>query len=121
MPPSKIKHKFKSWRAKRRNRLLEQVIPAQGTEDVEVEADRTSSKYLNRPGFSIPLMTTNFRRFNARYDIDPYGSPSLMLALTLPLLESVSFSSSRTDSYGSLRGRKPLTRSHYSPSIPLSA
>jgi hypothetical protein len=101
MPPSKIKLTLKNWRAKRRNRLLQQVIPAEGTEDVEVEADRTSSKYLNRPGFSIPLMTTNFRRFNARYGINRYGSPSILRALTLPLLESGSFSSSRTDSYGS--------------------
>ncbi|MCJ1251559.1 hypothetical protein MMC30_008794 [Trapelia coarctata] len=51
------------------SKLLQQVIPAQGTEDVDVDADRTSSKYLNRPGFSIPLMTTNFRRFNARIGV----------------------------------------------------
>ena len=28
--------------------------------------DRRSSKYVRRPAFSIPLMTNNFRKFNAR-------------------------------------------------------
>lgn len=47
------------------HRLLQQVIP---TEDADVleTPDKRSSKYINRPGFSLPLMTTNFRRFNAR-------------------------------------------------------
>jgi hypothetical protein len=70
MSPLKMKQKFKKWRAKRRDRLLQQVIPTEGAEDVEDEQDRISSKYLNRPGFSIPLMTNNFRRFNARYLCD---------------------------------------------------
>ena len=65
-----MKSTFKAWRAKRRRcRLLQQVIP---TEDVnengEVVQDKRSSKYIDRPGFSLPLMTNNFRRFNARYD-----------------------------------------------------
>ena len=69
-----MKSTFKNWRAKRRRRrLLQQVIP---TEDVdengEVIEDKRSSKYIDRPGFSLPLMTNNFRKFNARYDgLDP--------------------------------------------------
>lgn len=51
-------------------RLLQQIIPAE-----EVEApgtppvDRRSSRYVRRPAFSLPLMTNNFRRFNARIGI----------------------------------------------------
>ncbi|KIX05517.1 uncharacterized protein Z518_06389 [Rhinocladiella mackenziei CBS 650.93] len=54
------------------SKLLQQVFP---TEDVSDEfdsttpVDRLSSKYVSRPGFSLPLMTNNFRRFNARIGI----------------------------------------------------
>lgn len=60
------KHCFQTWRTKRkRARLLQQVLPV---EDVSQEPqDDMSSRYANRPGFSLPLMTNNFRRFNSRY------------------------------------------------------
>lgn len=49
-------------------RLLQQVIPAEDIDDMTEGAptDRRSSKYVARPSFSLPLMTSNFRRFNAR-------------------------------------------------------
>lgn len=51
-------------------KLLERVIP---TEDIEDRSpavpDSRSSKYVARPAFSLPLMTNNFRRFNARIGI----------------------------------------------------
>lgn len=49
-------------------RLLEQIIPSQtddGTDNHAV-ADGPSTLHLERPGFSLPMMTSNFRRFNAR-------------------------------------------------------
>ena len=52
-------------------KLLGQVIPSEGLED-EGETptkDRRSSKYVARPAFSLPMMTNNFRRFNARIGI----------------------------------------------------
>ena len=60
----------KRWVAKRDLRLLQQVIPSEEL-DPPFEASPPpqggqSSKYVRRPGFSIPLMTSNFRRFNAR-------------------------------------------------------
>ena len=69
MSPFKMKLRFKKWRAKKRNRLLQQVIPIQGADNVDNEEDRLPSRYLNRPAFSLPLMTNNFRRFNARYGL----------------------------------------------------
>jgi hypothetical protein len=51
----------------RKNRLLQQVIPPEGIDSgAEVPIDHRSSKYVQRPAFSLPLMTNNFRRFNAR-------------------------------------------------------
>ena len=62
-----IKTSFKKWRAKRRRRrLLQQVIPEDEVDELDLPQDVRSSKYINRPSFSIPLMTNNFRRFNAR-------------------------------------------------------
>lgn len=62
-----IKAKFKKWRAKRRRRrLLQQVIPEEEIDELDLPQDVRSSKYINRPSFSLPLMTNNFRRFNAR-------------------------------------------------------
>lgn len=63
------KSTFKTWRAKRRRRrLLQQVIPIEDVDDNgDSIQDKRSSKYIDRPGFSLPLMTNNFRRFNARY------------------------------------------------------
>ena len=53
--------------AKRKTRLLQQVIPPEDLDTASEEPGRRSFKYLHRPGFSLPLMTSNFRRFNARY------------------------------------------------------
>ena len=56
------------WRAKRRRRrLLQQVIPEEEVDELDLPTDVRSSKYINRPSFSLPLMTNNFRRFNARF------------------------------------------------------
>ena len=63
-----IKSTIKSWRTKcRQRRLLQQVIPEEEVEELDLAPDVRSSKYINRPSFSLPLMTNNFRRFNARY------------------------------------------------------
>jgi len=44
------------------------VIPEGDVEDdSEPAEDKRSSKQAKRPAFSLPLMTNNFRRFNARY------------------------------------------------------
>lgn len=46
---------------------MQQIVPIEDVnDDGEVILDERSSKYIQRPSFSIPLMTTNFRRFNAR-------------------------------------------------------
>ncbi|KAL8827569.1 MAG: hypothetical protein Q9170_006963 [Blastenia crenularia] len=51
-------------------KLLQQVIPTESIEEVlDLPPDKRSSKYIGRPGFSIPLMTNNFRRFNSRIGI----------------------------------------------------
>ncbi|KAL9591897.1 MAG: hypothetical protein Q9179_007266, partial [Wetmoreana sp. 5 TL-2023] len=48
-------------------KLLQQVIPSENIEEVlDLPPDKRSTKYIGRPGFSIPLMTNNFRRFNSR-------------------------------------------------------
>ena len=65
-----IKSHIREWRAERRRlRLLQQVIPEEEVEELDLPQDVRSSKYINRPSFSLPLMTNNFRRFNARYGI----------------------------------------------------
>ena len=62
-----IRSTVRKWRAKRRqHRLLQQVIPDEEVEEMDLAPDVRSSKYINRPSFSLPLMTNNFRRFNAR-------------------------------------------------------
>ena len=58
---------LKAWRTKRRRRLLQQVIPPEDAQEILDSQDERSTKYTTRPGFSLPLMTSNFRRFNARY------------------------------------------------------
>ncbi|KAI4183042.1 MAG: hypothetical protein LQ346_006425, partial [Caloplaca aetnensis] len=51
-------------------KLLQQVIPTEDIDEVlDLPPDKRSSKYIGRPGFSIPLMTNNFRRFNSRIGI----------------------------------------------------
>jgi len=63
-----MKPLLRSWRAKRKRlRLLQQVMPEEEVEELDLPPDVRSSKYINRPSFSLPLMTNNFRRFNARY------------------------------------------------------
>lgn len=47
------------------NRLLQQVIPKDDGED-EANAGNPLATSPKRPGFSLPLMSNNFRRFNAR-------------------------------------------------------
>ncbi|KAL8747574.1 MAG: hypothetical protein Q9190_000558 [Brigantiaea leucoxantha] len=52
-------------------KLLQQVMPSDNIEEaLDLPPDKRSSKYINRPGFSLPLMTTNFRRFNASLSKD---------------------------------------------------
>lgn len=57
------------------NGIMTQIIPPQelseNEDDLKQQAskDRRSRKYVDRPGFSIPLMSTNFRRFNARVGV----------------------------------------------------
>lgn len=60
---------LKAWRAKRRRRLLQQVIPPEDAHEILDSQDERSTKNTTRPGFSLPLMTSNFRRFNARYGL----------------------------------------------------
>lgn len=48
-------------------RILEQVLPADEPADGTLHKDRRSRQYVDRPSFSLPLMSTNFRRFNSRY------------------------------------------------------
>lgn len=62
-----LKATVKNWRAKRkRRRLLQQIIPEEEIHELDLPQDVRSSKFINRPSFSLPLMTNNFRRFNAR-------------------------------------------------------
>lgn len=56
--------------------LLSQIIPVDdegGQDGVEgkgkSKVDRRSRKYVERPNFSVGMMSTNFRRFNARIGI----------------------------------------------------
>ncbi|KAF2140664.1 uncharacterized protein K452DRAFT_359694 [Aplosporella prunicola CBS 121167] len=51
------------------NMLLQQMIPTEGADDDQRPKDRRSRKYVERPGFSIPAMSANFRRFNARIGV----------------------------------------------------
>lgn len=50
------------------SRLLQQVVPAEDIDSHAAETpDKRSSKRVTRPPFSLPVMTNNFRRFNARH------------------------------------------------------
>ncbi|EED19727.1 integral peroxisomal membrane peroxin, putative [Talaromyces stipitatus ATCC 10500] len=52
------------------SKLLEQVVPSEEREGENADDTyRHPSKVLSRPPFSLPLMTNNFRRFNARIGI----------------------------------------------------
>ncbi|KAI9813462.1 MAG: hypothetical protein M1827_004137 [Pycnora praestabilis] len=50
-------------------KILQQIIPVEEMGDVVGGTDKQSSKYVTRPGFSLPLMTYNFRRFNSRIGV----------------------------------------------------
>lgn len=50
-------------------RVLAGVVPSEDVLEEDQTPDRRSSKYVKRPAFSLPLMTSNFRRFNARIGI----------------------------------------------------
>ena len=52
------------------NSLLGQIIPAEylGGDDSPTEGNGTQT-YVERPSFSLPTMSTNFRRFNARVGV----------------------------------------------------
>ncbi|MCJ1386303.1 hypothetical protein MMC17_009429 [Xylographa soralifera] len=63
-------------------KILQQVIPGEGAENVEAEPDTRLSRYINRPGFSLPLMTVNFRRFNARVGVVFVAQNHLLRLLT---------------------------------------
>ncbi|PGH23054.1 hypothetical protein AJ80_02827 [Polytolypa hystricis UAMH7299] len=49
-------------------KLLQQVIPIEDV-DLEPSMDGAAASQVARPAFSLPLMTNNFRRFNARIGI----------------------------------------------------
>jgi hypothetical protein len=55
--------------------MLSFVVPNEALDEDEEDEkgakkkDRRSRKYVDRPNFSLPLMTTNFRRFNARIGV----------------------------------------------------
>ncbi|KAG9963486.1 Pex24p-domain-containing protein, partial [Aureobasidium melanogenum] len=51
------------------NTLLEQVFPQETEEDGTPKKDRRSRQYVDKPQFSLPVMSANFRRFNARIGI----------------------------------------------------
>ena len=78
MKEPRIKKICKKIYAKRkRHRLLQHVIPHEDVADEEVFATGDEpSKMIQRPGFSLPVMTTNFRRFNARYVSSAFNTPS---------------------------------------------
>ena len=46
--------------------LFQQVLGSQEEPYPGAKLDRRSRKYVERPNFSLPQMSTNFRRFNAR-------------------------------------------------------
>ena len=51
-------------------RLISQIIPSDDTSsDADPDDRRSRRKNVDRPGFSLPLMSNNFRRFNARVGV----------------------------------------------------
>ncbi|OCL07478.1 Pex24p-domain-containing protein [Glonium stellatum] len=49
--------------------LLQQVLPSHDIPNSSPTKDRQSRKHVDRPGFSLPVMSNNFRRFNARIGV----------------------------------------------------
>jgi hypothetical protein len=65
-------------------RLLQQVLPSQDIPEGSSIKDGRSRKYIDRPGFSVPVMSNNFRRFNARHVLLPTAA-SLSLTSSVEL------------------------------------
>ncbi|KAF2103458.1 hypothetical protein NA57DRAFT_52975 [Rhizodiscina lignyota] len=51
------------------SRLLQRIIPSDDSPTDAPSSDRRSRPAVERPNFSIPLMSNNFRRFNARIGV----------------------------------------------------
>ncbi|KAL2357164.1 integral peroxisomal membrane peroxin-domain-containing protein [Cryomyces antarcticus] len=51
--------------------LLQGIVPSENTDDGQGQQpkDRRSRSYVSRQNFSLPLMSNNFRRFNARIGV----------------------------------------------------
>ena len=47
-------------------RFLQQIIPGDEPQAAEELSDAQSSKDTRRPALNLPLLTNNFRHFNAR-------------------------------------------------------
>ncbi|KAJ6131624.1 hypothetical protein N7523_001330 [Penicillium sp. IBT 18751x] len=50
-------------------KLLQQVIPSEDDEEDANSGDKVFTASPKRPGFSLPAMSNNFRRFNARIGV----------------------------------------------------
>ncbi|KAJ5115163.1 hypothetical protein NUU61_000922 [Penicillium alfredii] len=50
-------------------KLLQQVIPHDDEDETDSSGDKAFSTSPKRPAFSLPTMTNNFRRFNARIGV----------------------------------------------------
>ncbi|PGH12163.1 hypothetical protein AJ79_04457 [Helicocarpus griseus UAMH5409] len=50
-------------------KLWQQVIPMDGSSEEPDTVKKPSTVQIDRPAFSLPVMSTNFRRFNARIGI----------------------------------------------------
>lgn len=87
------------------NNFMAQIIPSQDDNGDPI-VDRRSRTYVDRPSFSLPLMSANFRRFNSRIGIvfvfqnrlirlftwkDPTHTLSFLAAYTLVCLEPALF------------------------------
>ncbi|OJD25860.1 hypothetical protein ACJ73_02769 [Blastomyces percursus] len=64
-------------------KLWQQVIPVEDPgAEFDAVAGKTSTVHVDRPAFSLPTMSNNFRRFNARHDFPPsYTHPYLLIIL----------------------------------------
>ncbi|KAJ5103972.1 hypothetical protein N7532_004501 [Penicillium argentinense] len=51
------------------SKLLQQVIPTDDDDDESNPGDQSFATSPKRPGFSLPAMSNNFRRFNARIGV----------------------------------------------------
>ncbi|KAI9759795.1 MAG: hypothetical protein M4579_002094 [Chaenotheca gracillima] len=63
-------------------KLLQQIVPSEDLSDMGDSTDPRSTKYIQRPGFTLPLMTRNFRRFNARIGVVFVFQARLLRVLT---------------------------------------